>query len=99
MRHAHGIRDGGGRSERRPQVADEYRLLRHEAVPGFVDRSGAAVGMAAMVMPFALEPGTAPPGGAKQLPFLLPCYKLARLTPPPAGTFPWIFEGVENVAS
>jgi Cu/Ag efflux protein CusF len=31
--------------------------IRHEAIPDFVDRSGAAVGMRAMVMPFPVAKG------------------------------------------
>ncbi len=31
--------------------------IRHEAIPDFVDRSGAAVGMGAMVMPFPVAKG------------------------------------------
>ena len=37
-------------------------VLRHEAVPGFVDQGGAAVGMASMVMPFDLRPGVSAEG-------------------------------------
>ncbi len=31
--------------------------IRHEPIPDFVDRGGAVVGMAAMVMPFPVAPG------------------------------------------
>lgn len=31
--------------------------IRHEAIPEFANRSGAKVGMSAMVMPFGVEPG------------------------------------------
>jgi hypothetical protein len=34
-------------------------LIHHEAIPDFVDRSGAPVGMAAMTMPFPAGPGVA----------------------------------------
>ncbi len=37
-------------------------VIRHEAVPGFVDHGGQAVGMDAMVMPFALRPGVGAEG-------------------------------------
>lgn len=43
-------------------------LIRHEAIPDFADRSGAKVGMSAMVMPFAVDPGVSLDGvvpGAK----------------------------------
>jgi copper binding protein CusF len=36
--------------------------VRHEAIAGFVDRSGAAVGMPAMVMAFDLAPGVSAAG-------------------------------------
>jgi Cu/Ag efflux protein CusF len=39
-------------------------LIRHEAIPDFADRSGAKVGMSAMVMPFAVAPGVALEGVA-----------------------------------
>lgn len=32
-------------------------VIRHEAMPDFVDQSGVKVGMQPMVMPFAVEPG------------------------------------------
>ena len=43
-----------GEVVRLPERPGGELLVRHEAVPGFVDRTGAAVGMAAMVMPFAV---------------------------------------------
>jgi Cu/Ag efflux protein CusF len=39
-----------------PDRAAPELVLRHEAVDGFADRSGATVGMDAMVMPFAVDP-------------------------------------------
>ena len=39
-----------------PERRDPELYVRHEAIEGFVDREGKAVGMAAMVMPFRLEP-------------------------------------------
>jgi Cu/Ag efflux protein CusF len=36
--------------------------LRHEAIPGFVDRAGAAVGMPAMAMALDLAPGASAAG-------------------------------------
>jgi Cu/Ag efflux protein CusF len=45
------------------RVADEGGrrsvLIRHEAIPDFVDRSGARVGMASMTMPFPAGPRVA----------------------------------------
>lgn len=47
--------------------------IRHEAIPGFVDRAGAVVGMHAMVMPFAVGPdlplGGLAPGDKVELRF------------------------------
>jgi Cu/Ag efflux protein CusF len=34
-------------------------FIRHEAIPGFVDRAGAKVGMASMTMPFKAGPSAA----------------------------------------
>ncbi len=39
-----------------PGRAPAQLTVRHEAIPGFVDRSGAVVGMPAMVMAFDLAP-------------------------------------------
>ena len=36
-------------------------MVRHEAIPGFVDRSGQVVGMDAMVMEFDVAPALLPP--------------------------------------
>jgi len=51
-----------------PEIA-----VRHEAIPGFVDRTGAVVGMHAMVMPFAVGPdlplGGLAPGDKVELRF------------------------------
>lgn len=46
-----------------PVAAGTQVLVRHEAIDGFVDASGAVVGMDAMVMPFEI----APPLTAKDL--------------------------------
>lgn len=40
-----------------PEAGGRELSLRHEAIHEFVDRSGAVVGMNAMVMPFPVEPG------------------------------------------
>jgi Cu/Ag efflux protein CusF len=50
-----GLPEGGGRE----------LSLRHEAIHDFVDRSGAVVGMNAMVMPFPVEPGVSLEGIAE----------------------------------
>jgi Cu/Ag efflux protein CusF len=59
-----------------PEIA-----VRHEAIPGFVDRTGAVVGMHAMVMPFAVGPevplaGLAP-GDKVELRFAVDWQKVA----------------------
>ena len=41
----------------RPQSRPPQLTVRHEAIPGFVDREGATVGMPSMVMPLDLGPG------------------------------------------
>jgi len=48
-----------GEIARLPARAGGELLVRHEAIPGFKDRSGAAVGMDAMVMGFGVGPGLA----------------------------------------
>jgi Cu/Ag efflux protein CusF len=40
-----------------PGAAAAELSIRHEAIPDFADRTGAVVGMAAMVMPFPVAPG------------------------------------------
>jgi len=39
------------------RVGEGELTLRHEPIPDFADRSGAVVGMAAMVMPFPVAKG------------------------------------------
>ncbi len=46
----------------RPQAKPPQLTLRHEAIPGFVDASGAVVGMSSMVMAFDLAPAASAEG-------------------------------------
>jgi Cu/Ag efflux protein CusF len=46
----------------RPQAKPPQLTLRHEAIPGFVDGSGAVVGMSSMVMAFDLAPSASAEG-------------------------------------
>ena len=46
----------------RPQSRPPQLTVRHEAIPGFVDREGATVGMPSMVMPLDLGPGASAGG-------------------------------------
>lgn len=68
--------------------------LRHEAIDDFRDGSGAVVGMDAMVMPFALEPGVSLDGVGLgdavevvlAVDFGRPMLRVERLRKLPAGT-------------
>ena len=76
-----------------PGGKDEL-MIRHEAIPDFVDARGEAVGMAAMVMPFAVPASSRPVGLSKgdkvRLRFTVdwagPSFRVDELTRLPAGT-------------
>lgn len=53
-----------GEVVRLPSAAQPELLVRHEAIPDFVDRTGAEVGMSAMTMPFPVGRGVALDGVA-----------------------------------
>lgn len=48
-----------GEVVRVPARPEGELVVRHEAIPTFADRTGAVVGMDAMVMPFPIAPGVA----------------------------------------
>ena len=77
-----------------PVVAGIEVLVRHEAIDDFVDASGKAVGMDAMVMPFEVDPSAAPkdlvPGDKVEIRFTMdwkePRLRVERIERLPPGT-------------
>lgn len=78
----------------RPQAAPPQLTLRHEAIPGFVDGTGAAVGMPSMVMALDLGPSASAAGLAPgdkveavlAVDFSRPLVQIERLAKLPAST-------------